>query len=66
MADDPNPVVVTQGLSEEDAEAKDDLSQDDTVPGSFEPARRDPSVPCTEVVGKNLNLDDFLMLLRVK
>jgi len=27
------------------------------MPGSFEPARRDPSVPWTEVVGKNL--DDF-------
>jgi len=34
------------------------------MPGSFESARRDPSVPWTEVVGKNL--DDFLMLLRVK
>ena len=51
----PNPGVVTQGLSEE--EEKDNLSQGDTMPGSFEPARRDPSVPWTEVVGKNL--DDF-------
>jgi len=58
----PNRGVVTQGLSEE--EEKDNISQGDTMPGSFEPARRDPSVPWTEVVGKNL--DDFLMLLHVK
>jgi len=48
LADDPNPVVVTQGLEEEEEE-KDDLSQGDTMPGSFEPARREPSVPWTEL-----------------
>jgi len=61
---DPNPGVVIQGLSGEEEEEKDNLSQGDTIPGSFEPARRDPSVPWTDIVGKNL--DDFLMLLREK
>ena len=60
---DPSRGVIIQGLSEEEEE-KGDLNQGDTMPGSFEPAHWEPSVPLTEVVGKNL--DDFLMLLCVK
>jgi len=34
------------------------------MPGSFEPAHRELSLPFTDLVGKNL--DDFLKLLLVK
>jgi len=43
---------------------EEDLGQDDIIPGFFEPAHREPSLPWTEVVGKNIN--DFLTLLHVK
>ena len=58
---DPNPPV-TQVLEEKEDE--ENVGQDDIVPGSFEPAHREPSLPWTEVVGKNLH--DFLTLLHVK
>ena len=71
---DPSSGVVAQVPSKEEAkeEAKEeeaakeeeDLGSDDIMPGSFEPAHREPSLPWTEVVGKNL--DDFLTLLHVK
>ena len=48
---DPSPRVVTQALSKE--EEKDDLGRGDNMPGSFEPAHQEPSLPWTEVVGKN-------------
>ena len=34
------------------------------MPGSFEAAHREPSFPCTDIVGKNLN--DLLTLPHVK
>jgi len=40
------------------------VKEGETIPGSFEPVHGEPSLPWTEVVGKNL--DDFLTLLRVK
>jgi len=45
-------------------EEEEDTGQDDIMPGSFEPAHREPSLPWTEVVSKNL--DDFLTFLHVK
>ena len=60
---DPSLGVVTQGLPEEEEE-KDYLSQGDTMPGSFQLSCREPLLPWTEVVGKDL--DDYLMLLCVK
>jgi len=63
---DPNSPV-TQLLEEKEKEEKEeeeDTGQDDIMPGSFEPAHREPSLPCTEVVSKNL--DDFLTFLHVK
>ena len=50
---DPDPAVVIQELSEEEEE-KDNLSQGDTMPGSFERTCRELSVPWTEVVGKKV------------
>jgi len=44
-------VVVQVSLKEEE----EDLGQGDTLPGFCEPADREPSLPWTEVVGKNLN-----------
>jgi len=41
-----------------------EVEEGETMPGSFEPVHREPSLPWTEVVGKNS--DDFLTLLRVK
>ena len=63
---DPSPGVVAQVLSKEGAEKEEeeDTGQDDIMPGSFEPAHREPSLPWTEVVRKNL--DDFLTFLHVK
>ena len=58
---DQNPPV-TQVLEEKEEE--EDTGQDDIMPGSFEPAHREPSLPWTEVVSKNLG--DFLTLLHVK
>jgi len=58
---------VTQLLEEkekEEEEEEEDTGQDDIMPGSFEPAHREPSLPWTEVVSKNL--DDFLTFLHVK
>jgi len=74
---DPNPPV-TQVLEEKEGqrlspgvvaqvsleEEEENLGQDDIMPGSFEPAHREPSFPWTEVVSKNLH--DFLTLLHVK
>ena len=54
---------VTQVL-EKEKEEEEDTGQDDIMPGSFEPAHREPSLPWTEVVSKNL--DDFLTFLHVK
>ena len=59
---DQNPPV-TQVL-EKEKEEEEDTGQDDIMPGSFEPAHREPSLPWTEVVSKNL--DDFLTFLHVK
>ena len=69
---DPSPGVVVQvpskkGTEKEEKEEEgegEDVGQDDIMPGSFEPAHREPSLPWTEVVGKNIN--DFLTLLHVK
>jgi len=63
---DPSPGVVAQVPSKEEAEKEEeeDIGQDDIMPGSFELAHREPSLPWTEVVSKNL--DDFLTLLHVK
>ena len=55
--------VVTQALSKEEEE-KDDLGRGDTMPGFFEPAHRELLLPCTDLIGKNL--DDTLTLLLVK
>jgi len=54
---------VTQVL-EKEKEEEEDTGQDDIMSGSFEPAHREPSLPWTEVVSKNL--DNFLTLLHVK
>ena len=61
---DLSPGVVAQVPSKKGAEKEEDFGQDDIMPGSFEPGHREPSLPWTEVVGKNL--DDFLTLLHVK
>jgi len=68
---DPSPGVVAQVPEEEEEkeekeekEEEEDTGQDDIMPGSFEPAHREPSLPWTEVVSKNLG--DFLTLLHVK
>jgi len=71
---DPSPGVVVQVPSkkgtekeekeEKEEEGEEDVGQDDIMPGSFEPAHREPSFPWTEVVGKNIN--DFLTLLHVR
>jgi len=66
---DPSPGVVAQvpskeGAEKEEKEEEEDTGQDDIMPGSFEPAHREPSLPWTEVVSKNL--DDFLTFLHVK
>jgi len=53
---DSNPGIITQGLWKE--EKKDDLSQGDTMPCSFEPVRRESSLPWTEVVGKIQMMSD--------
>jgi len=55
---------VTQLLEEKEKEEEEDTGQDDIMPGSFEPAHREPSFPWTEVVSKNLG--DFLTFLHVK
>jgi len=49
---------------EEEKEDEENVGQDNIMPGSFEPAHREPSFPWTEVVSKNLH--DFLTLLHVK
>jgi len=51
-------------LEEKEKEEEEDTGQDDIMPGSFEPAHREPSFPWTEVVSKNLG--DFLTFLHVK
>ena len=68
---DPSTGVVAQVPSKKGTEKEEkeegegeDVGQDDIMPGSFEPAHREPSFPWTEVVGKNIN--DFLTLLHVK
>jgi len=63
---DPSPGVVAQvpEKEKEEKEEAEDTGQDDIMPGSFEPAHREPSLPWTEVVSKNL--DDFLTFLHVK
>ena len=62
---DPNsPVIQLLEEKEKEKEEKEDTGQDDIMPGSFEPAHREPSLPWTEVVSKNL--DDFLTFLHVK
>ena len=63
---DPSPGVVAQVPSKEEVEKEEeeDTGQDDIMPGSFEPVHREPLLPWTEVVSKNL--DDFLTLLHLK
>jgi len=60
--------VPSKEAEEEEEEEEDnhdhDLSQADIMPGSFEPAQRETSLPWTEVVGKKYR--HFLMLLHVK
>jgi len=46
---DPSPRIVAQAPLEE----KGDLGRGDIVPGSFEPAYQEPSLPWTEIVGEN-------------
>ena len=62
----PSSGVIAQASSKEEAkkEEEEDTGPDDIMPGSFEPAHREPSLPWTEVVSKNLH--DFLTLLHVK
>jgi len=65
---DPSPGVAQvpskEGAEKEEKEEEEDTGQDDIMPGSFEPAHREPSLLWTEVVSKNL--DDFLTFLHVK
>jgi len=48
---DPSPRIVAQALLK--GQEKGDLGRGDIVPGSFEPAYQEPSLPWTEIVGEN-------------
>jgi len=66
---DPSPGVVAQvplkeGAEKEEKEEEEDTGQDDIMPGSFERVHREPLLPWTEVVSKNL--DDSLTFLHLK
>ena len=61
---DSSPGVASAPSKEEVVVEEVEVEESEMMPGSFEPAHREPSLPWTEVVGKNL--DDFLTLLRVK
>jgi len=46
---DPSPRIVAQAALKEEEQEKGDLGRDDTMPGSFEPAYQEPSLPWTEI-----------------
>jgi len=50
---DPSPRIVAQAPLKEEGQEKGDLGRGDTMPGSFEPAYQEPSLPWTEIVGEN-------------
>jgi len=50
---DPSPHIVTQAPLKEEGQGKGDLGRGDTMPGFFEPAYQEPSLPWTEIVREN-------------
>jgi len=50
---DPSPRIVTQAPLKKEGQEKGDLGRGDIVPGSFEPAYQEPSLPWTKIVGEN-------------
>jgi len=50
---DSSPRIVTQASLKEEGQEKGDLGRGDTMPGFFEPAYQEPSLPWIEMVGEN-------------